>query len=79
MADEQEVQAENKKIRYLRIVVDLSLQQIVQGDLTLDQVYGLMESVRKFALRLFPGKEYEFDLIYGPRFRRAIKGRYPIH
>jgi hypothetical protein len=79
MANEQELQAENKKIRYLRIVVDLSLQQIVQGDLTLDQVFDLVEQVRKFALRLFPGKEYEFDLIYRPRFQRAIRGCYPMH
>ena len=79
MVDEQELRTENKKIRYLRIVVDLSLQQIVQGDLTLDQVYDLVESVRKFALRLFPGKEYEFDLIYRPRFQRSIRSRYPMH
>jgi hypothetical protein len=79
MTDEEELQAENKKIRYLRFVVDVSLQQIVQGNLSLEQVYGLMEKVRKFALRLFPGKGYEFDLIYGPRFQRAIKDRYPLH
>jgi hypothetical protein len=56
MADKEELWEENKKIRYLRIIVDLSLQQIWEGRLTLDQVYALVENVRKFAIRLFPDK-----------------------
>jgi hypothetical protein len=78
MVDEKELRQENKKIRYLRIIVDLSLHEIRQGKLTLDQVYALMEGVRKLALRLFPDKEEEFDLIYGSRFQRVVREYYHI-
>ena len=78
MVDEEELRQENKKIRYLRIIVDLSLHEIGQGKLTLEQVYALMEGVRKLALRLFPDKEEEFDLIYGSRFQRVVREYYYI-
>jgi len=38
---------------------------------------AMVEAVRHTAVRLFPGKESVFDLIYLPRFRRLLADRYP--
>ena len=78
MADKQEIELENKKIKYLRWVVDISLLEVRSGSLSLAEAYALEESVRQFALRLFPGKEEAFRIIYSPRFRRAISERYVL-
>jgi hypothetical protein len=37
----------------------------------------MVAAVRHTAVRLFPGKESVFDLIYLPRFRRLLAARYP--
>ncbi|MEJ2715890.1 MAG: hypothetical protein P8182_01935 [Deltaproteobacteria bacterium] len=38
----------------------------------------MIRGLRGFALKLFPGKERAFDLIYLPRFRRAmLEAGYP--
>lgn len=76
MTNQKEIELENKKIKYLRWVVDLSLMEVRWGSLSLAEAYALEESVRRFALRLFPGKEEAFRIIYSPRFRRAISERY---
>jgi hypothetical protein len=75
----EQIRLENKKIRQLRLVVDLSIHQIRSGRLSLEEAYDLVERVRGFALRLFPGKEKAFDIIYRPRFYRAISSRYQTH
>jgi hypothetical protein len=38
----------------------------------------MVAAVRHAAVRLFPGKESVFDLIYLPRFRRLLADRYPV-
>ncbi len=76
MAEKRELDLENKKIGHLRHVVDSSLLEIRLGSLTVEEAYDLERKVFSFAMRLFPGKEETFDLIYAPRFRRAIEQRY---
>jgi hypothetical protein len=76
MNDRREVDLENKKIRHLRNVVDLSLLEIRSGGLSVAEAYELEQRVFQFAMRLFPGKEDTFNLIYAPRFRRAINERF---
>ncbi len=71
-AHRQAVREENRRLRYLRFLVDLGLMEIRTGGLTLVQANRLVENVRRQALQLFPGKESAFDIIYRPRFRRAI-------
>jgi hypothetical protein len=74
--DEKEVKEENRKIRYLRILVDFSILSIQQDDLLLQEALQLAEDVKKAASGLFPGKEETFELIYRPRFNRVIQERF---
>ncbi len=70
---------ENKKIKQLRFCADLTYAMIAQGDYSLDDTYLLIESLKKVALTLFPGKGETFDLIYGARFKRLIMEKYQLH
>ncbi len=69
---DREIKEEGKKVRYLRFAVDLTLSLISRGELSEGDALELFHNVRRQALRLFPGKEETFDIIYGPRFRRVI-------
>jgi hypothetical protein len=78
--EEKEVKEENKRIRFLRFLVDLSLQEIQQEDLSLEEMLRIVEDVKRAACTLFPGKEETFELIYRPRFDRVIQERFgPPH
>ncbi len=70
---------EDRRLRILRRAVDYSLWLIARTDLSLVEARRLAEGVREQALHLFPGKEDAFDLIYAPRFRRAISERFRLH
>ena len=74
--EHQEIKEENRRIRFLRFLVDLSIRSIQQEDLSPDEALGLVEEVKRAALNLFPGKELAFELIYLPRFQRAIEARF---
>lgn len=76
--ENQEIKEENRRIRFLRFIVDLSIRSIQQGDLSLDEALGLVEEVKRAALNLFPGKALAFELIYRPRFQRAIEARFGV-
>jgi len=76
MVDEKEIKEENRKIRYLRLLVDLSLVSIQQGDLSFEQALKVVEEVKQASCNLFPGKEETFELIYRPRFQRTIQERF---
>ncbi len=73
------IKEENKKIKRLRLIVDLSMNVIAQGDLPVEDASHMVGNVRKIALNLFPGKEEVFDLIYRPRFQRLIREKYGLH
>ena len=74
--EEREVREENRKIRYLRFLVDFSILSIQQDDLLLEEAEGIVENVKRAACSLFPGKEETFELIYRPRFSRVIQERF---
>ena len=74
-----EVRAENKRIRMLRFMVELTIALIYQGDMTREEVLERVGGVRRFALKLFPGKEVAFELIYAPKFKRVIREVYGFH
>ena len=76
MMDEQEIREENRKIRYLRFLVDFSILSIQQEDLHLEEALERVEDVKRAACSLFPGKEETFELIYRPRFHRVIQERF---
>jgi ubiquinone/menaquinone biosynthesis C-methylase UbiE len=76
--EEKEIREENRKIRFLRYLVDFSLLSIQQEDLTLEEVFRVVEDVKRAACNLFPGKEETFELIYRPRFNRVIQERFGV-
>jgi hypothetical protein len=57
-------------------LVDLSLQEIQQENLSLIEMLRIVEDVKRAACTLFPGKEETFELIYRPRFDRVIQERF---
>jgi len=75
----EEIQEENKKIRRLRFMVNLTLSLIYKSNMTREEALEHLIKVKKYALRLFPGKEQAFELIYAPRFRRLIIEKYGVH
>jgi len=76
MMDDKQTKEENRKIRFLRFLVDFTLLSIQQDDLSREQALRRVEDARQVACRLFPGKEETFDLIYRPRFLRIIEERF---
>ena len=74
--EEREVKEENRRVRFLRFLVDLSILSIQQDDLSLEEALNVVEDVKKAACNLFPGKEQAFELIYRPRFQRAIQEQF---
>jgi len=75
----QAVREENRRLRYLRFLVDLALIEISRGTYTKAQAEKVVENIRSQALQLFPGKELAFELIYRPRFRRVIAETFQLH
>jgi|GEM_PF-321894 len=74
--ENQDIKEENRRIRFLRFLVDLSLRSIQENDHSLEEALELVEEAKRAALNLFPGKELAFELIYRPRFQRAIEARF---
>ena len=79
MSTREELEEEDRRVRQLRMAVNLALSVIGQTDLTLDQAQEMVAATRGMALRLFPGKELAFDLIYLPRFRRLLAERFDYY
>lgn len=80
MADDDraaKIEHENKMIRRLRFLVELTFATIAQdADLTLEQAWEHVIALKGAAVAMFPGKEETFDLIYMPRFSRLLAERY---
>jgi len=74
--EDSQIKKENRKLRYLRFLVDFSVLSIQQDDLLPEEAQELVEDVKRAACSLFPGKEETFELIYRPRFNRVIEERY---
>ncbi len=78
----EEIQEENRKIRRLRLLIDFTISLLYQSNLTLPEALMLIANTKTTVLRLFPGKEHVYDLIYKPRFDRIlteIYGSQTIH
>lgn len=72
-SEEDLIREENRRIRLLRVASDLLVHVLITRQVTVAEAERLVDGVRRFALKLFPGKEEAFDLIYLPRFRRAFR------
>lgn len=73
---EDEVLEEEKKLRRLRFIVDFALEYIRTQNITHDEAISVVEGVKRHALKLFPGKEETFDIIYAPRFKRLLNEKF---
>ncbi len=71
------IEQEDKMIRRLRFLVNLTFATIAQDDsLTLEQAWEHVLALKGAAVAMFPGKEDTFDLLYMPRFSRLLAERY---
>jgi len=73
-----EIDEESRRVRRLRIVVNLSLSLIAQGDLPYEEAQEIAAATRRLAEQLFPGKGEVYDLLYRPKFRRLINEVYRL-
>ncbi len=73
-----EIDDESRRIRRLRIVVQLTLDTIADGDLPLEEAAQMVAATRNIALEMFPGKEGAFDLLYRPKFQRVMHAVYRL-
>lgn len=68
---------ENRMIRRLRILVELTTALIAQDNsLTLEEGWDHVRALKAAALSMFPGKDAVFDLLYLPRFSRLLAERF---
>jgi hypothetical protein len=71
-----EVKAENRRIKYLRILTDLIHQQLCIEPMTHQEARASLLELRRVAGNMFPGKESVFDLVIAPRLERVIAERF---
>lgn len=67
---------EERRIRRIRVAVNLTCSVLYQAELTRSQALELVEATRRFILELFPGKEGVYELLVKPRFERILKERF---
>jgi hypothetical protein len=70
------LQEEERRMRRLRVIVDLTSAVLAQEELTIDEALDLVNATRRIVLQLFPGKEETYHIIYGRRFERILRARF---
>jgi hypothetical protein len=75
---QEQIDDESRRIRRLRILVQLTVETIAEGGLTAEEASGMIAATRRVALEMFPGKEHAFDLIYRPQFQRVMHAVYRL-
>ncbi len=73
---QDELLEEEKKLRRLRFIVDFAINYITTQDITHDEAIMIVEGVKKHALKMFPGKDEAFEIIYAPRFKRILNDKF---
>lgn len=72
MATPEEIRDEERRARWVRIIVDFTSSVIMQSRLSRAEAEALVGVTRRKLLELFPGREQTYELIYAPRFRRLV-------
>jgi hypothetical protein len=75
---QEEIDDESRRIRRLRILVQLTVETIAEGGLSAEEASGMIAATKRVALEMFPGKERAFDLIYRPQFQRVMHAVYRL-
>ena len=79
MEHNEDLLEEEKRLRRLRLLVDVTAQVLAEDDkLTLCEALRLIEAARTAALRLFPDKDETFELVIRPRLERIVLERFGI-
>lgn len=78
MPTDEQIKEEDRKIRYLRRMVDFTIILIMESDMTFEDASRHAAAARGFALNLFPGKGEVFDLVYGQKIRRLLMDKYRL-
>jgi hypothetical protein len=73
-----QIEDESRRIRRLRLLVQLTVETIADGSLSAEEAAGMIAATRRVALEMFPGKERAFDLIYRPQFQRVMHAVYRL-
>jgi hypothetical protein len=63
---------EERRLRELRVVVDLTTSVLRQGGLDYAEAEALVSAARRRILELFPDKEPVYALVLAPRFARLV-------
>ncbi len=69
----KDIMEENRRIRLLRISSDMLIDLVLSRKVSYPEAESMIGGVRDLANNLFPGKDDVFELIYMPRFRRALR------
>lgn len=70
------VEEETRRYRRMQFLMDLTLTTIAQSEMSYEEAWNLIESAKAAALRLFPGEDLAFEMIYTSRFRRLMEEKY---
>jgi hypothetical protein len=70
--DDDALAEEQRRLRELRVTVDLTANVIAQGHLGRTEAEALVAATRQRVLVLFPDKAQTYDLILAPRFARLV-------
>lgn len=73
------IEEEKEKVRRLRFLVDLTTNVLFQDStLTLPEARALVRNTEKAILKMFPDKQFTFDLVLLPRFERILRERWGV-
>jgi hypothetical protein len=76
MNSSEEIKQENRRIRALRILTDLTFQRLCVERMTIAEAREAVHELRRAATNMFPGKDGVFDLVIAPRLDRVIMERF---
>lgn len=74
---EELILEERRRLRRLRILVDLTSSVLYQdAELTLEEARLMVKNTERAVLKMFPGKKQTFELLLLPRFDRILRERW---
>ena len=73
------LEEEARRYRRMQFLMDLTMHTIAQSPMTYEEAQQLIQSARDAALRLFPGKDETFEMIYMSRFRRLLAEKFQLN
>lgn len=76
MKTAESIMEEEKRMRRLRLLVDLTAAALATENLAIDEALDLINGAKHAALSLFPDSEHTFDIIYKRRFGRILRERF---